>query len=69
VARRLLELAGVDLPLVVDPARMRPIDVPDMRGDPGRLKQTTGWQPTIPLDQTLADVLAYWMNVAPATDS
>jgi GDP-4-dehydro-6-deoxy-D-mannose reductase len=69
LARRLLELAGVDLPLVVDPARMRPIDVPDMRGDPARLSQTTGWHPSIPLDQTLADVLAYWLNVAPATDS
>jgi GDP-4-dehydro-6-deoxy-D-mannose reductase len=48
---------------------MRPIDVPDMRGDLGLLRQTTGWQPSIPLDQTLADVLAYWLNVAPATDS
>ena len=57
VARRLLALAGVDLPLVIDPSRMRPVDVPDLRGDPSRLRETTGWTPTIELDRTLQDVL------------
>jgi GDP-4-dehydro-6-deoxy-D-mannose reductase len=58
VARRLLVLAGVDLPLVVDPAQMRPVDLPDLRGDPTRLHAATGWTPAIGLDQTLGDVLA-----------
>lgn len=58
VARRLLAIAGVDLPLEVDPSRLRPVDLPDLRGDPGRLRQVTGWAPQIPLDATLADVLA-----------
>lgn len=58
IARRLLELAGVDVPLVVDPARMRPSDLPDLRGDPSRLHAATGWAPAISLDETLADVLA-----------
>ena len=58
VARRLLELAGLDLPIVIDPALVRPVDVADMRGDPARLRAATGWVPRIPLDQTLADVLA-----------
>ncbi len=67
LARRLLELAGVDVPTVVDPARIRPVDQPDLRGDPRRLTQATGWSPTISIDQTLADVLAYWREqVAPA---
>jgi GDP-4-dehydro-6-deoxy-D-mannose reductase len=57
VAKRLLALAGVDLPLVVDPARMRPVDLPDLRGDPSRLRKTTGWAPDIELDRTLKDVL------------
>lgn len=57
VARRLLVLAGVDLPLVVDPDRMRPVDVPDLRGDPSRLRETTGWTPVIEFDRTLQDVL------------
>lgn len=58
VAAQLLKLAGVDLPLVVDRARLRPVDLPDLRGDPTRLEMATGWKPEIPLERTLADVLA-----------
>jgi GDP-4-dehydro-6-deoxy-D-mannose reductase len=60
VAARLLALAGTDLELVTDPALVRPVDVPVLRGDAGRLEGATGWKPEIPLDDTLADVLAYW---------
>jgi GDP-4-dehydro-6-deoxy-D-mannose reductase len=31
-----------------------------LRGDPTHLMADTGWKPEIPLEQTLADVLAYW---------
>jgi GDP-4-dehydro-6-deoxy-D-mannose reductase len=62
VARRLLALAGLDLEIVIDPARMRPADVPELRGAAGRVRAETGWVPSIPLDQTLADVLAYWQE-------
>jgi len=60
VAARLLSLAGTELELVTDPALVRPVDVPVLRGDPGKLEGVTGWKPEIPLDDTLADVLAYW---------
>jgi GDP-4-dehydro-6-deoxy-D-mannose reductase len=56
--RRLMELAGVDVPVRADPARYRPADVPEHVGDPGRLKALTGWQPEVSLDQTLSDLLA-----------
>lgn len=58
MARALMRLAGIDLPIVVDPARLRPVDIPELRGDPGRLSARTGWSPEIDLDTTLADVLA-----------
>jgi GDP-4-dehydro-6-deoxy-D-mannose reductase len=60
VAEQLLELAGADLTLQTDPDLVRPVDVPVLRGDAGRLRATTGWQPHIPLATTLADVLASW---------
>lgn len=60
LAERLTRAAGVDLSLEADPARFRPVDVPDVRGDPGRLRSRTGWTPTIDLDQTVADVWADW---------
>jgi GDP-4-dehydro-6-deoxy-D-mannose reductase len=56
--RRLMEIAGADVPVWVDPARARPADVARQSGDPGRIKALTGWQADIPLDRTLADVLA-----------
>ena len=60
IAEGLLELADATLELDVDPGLVRPVEVPVLRGDPARLAAATGWKPEIPLDQTLADVLAYW---------
>jgi GDP-4-dehydro-6-deoxy-D-mannose reductase len=56
--RRLMDIAGAEVPVWVDPDRARPADVPKHVGDPGRLKALTGWTPHYSLDQTLADVLA-----------
>ena len=60
IADGLLDLAGTSLELETDPSLVRPVEVPVLRGDPGRLIEATGWKPEIPLQQTLADVLAYW---------
>lgn len=42
----------------VDPSRLRPNDPPKIVGDNSRLKQDTGWKPTIQLQQTIADFVA-----------
>jgi GDP-4-dehydro-6-deoxy-D-mannose reductase len=60
VAAELLTLAQADLELVTDPDLVRPVDVPVLQGDAGRLQAATGWVPSIPLATTLADVLASW---------
>lgn len=60
VAERLLSLAGVDIPIVVDPDRVRPVEIPELCGDPSRLARATGWGPDTDLDTTLGDVLAFW---------
>lgn len=54
---RLMELAGADLRLEVDPDLLRPVDVPELRGDPSRVRSVTGWEPAIALDDTLRAVL------------
>lgn len=48
---------AVPVDVEVDPARLRPVDVPLLVGDHGRLTEITGWQPQIPLARTLRDVL------------
>jgi GDP-4-dehydro-6-deoxy-D-mannose reductase len=62
IASRLLALAGADLTLVTDPALVRPVDVPALRGDPARLRAATGWRSEIALEATLHDVLEYWRH-------
>jgi GDP-4-dehydro-6-deoxy-D-mannose reductase len=58
LAERLVAMAAGRMRLVVDPALQRPVDNPVLRGDNRRIRAETGWEPTISLDQTLADVLA-----------
>ncbi|MGO9027515.1 MAG: GDP-mannose 4,6-dehydratase [Acidimicrobiales bacterium] len=60
IADELLALAGASLSLEVDPALVRPVEVPELRGDPSRLQAATSWKPELPLGQTLADILEYW---------
>ncbi len=59
----LISIAGSDVPVVVDPSRLRPSDTADIVGDNARLRSATGWQPKIALATTLRDVYAYWAQV------
>ncbi len=56
----LLGLSHVKVSVEPDPQRMRPSDVELLIGDSTKLRQTTGWQPTIPFVQTMSDLLDYW---------
>jgi GDP-4-dehydro-6-deoxy-D-mannose reductase len=57
---RLLARARVPVRVRVDPARLRPNDVPLLLGNPSRIQRELGWRPQIPLDQTLDDLLNDW---------
>lgn len=46
----------------VDPAKLRPVEVPVIRADISKLQADTGWQPEIPLEQTIAETLDDWKN-------
>ena len=43
-----------------DPDRLRPSDVAVLVGDASKVRAAVGWTPTIPFEQTLRDMLAYW---------
>ena len=57
VADLLLANTPRELRLVVDPALVRPIEVPVLVGDSAKIVAATGWMPRYELEQTLADVL------------
>jgi GDP-4-dehydro-6-deoxy-D-mannose reductase len=54
---------GRELELEVDPGRIRPHEVLDIRGSAERLHAATGWTPEIPLARTAADAVAWWRDV------
>ena len=57
---KFLSLTKTKVKIQQDPERFRPSDVPRLLGDSTRFRERTGWQPQIPFDQTLQDLLEYW---------
>jgi len=58
VIERLCALAGVAPVIEIEPSLVRDGDPPEIRGDASLVRRLVGWQPQIPLQQTLVDVLA-----------
>ncbi len=56
----LLSLTKAKIEVRRDPERMRPSDVPILLGSYEKFRRQTGWQPEIPFEQTLRDLLDYW---------
>ena len=56
LVQELVALSGTGARVEVDPERFRPVDIPLLCGDSGRLR-ALGWSPEIPLGQTLSDLL------------
>jgi GDPmannose 4,6-dehydratase/GDP-4-dehydro-6-deoxy-D-mannose reductase len=52
-------LATCKIEHMVDPARLRASDVTLQIPDSSKFRQATGWQPVIPAEQTLRDLLDY----------
>jgi GDP-4-dehydro-6-deoxy-D-mannose reductase len=56
----LLSLSAVDIEVRQDPARLRPSDVPILWADDTKFREQTGWEPQIPFEQTMRDLLEDW---------
>ena len=56
----MVALSRLPIGVETDPARVRPVDVPVIACDARRFSARTGWQPQIPLQQSLEDILADW---------
>lgn len=56
----LLSYSTIPIEVRQDPARLRPSDVPRRLGNAAKLQATTGWEPAIPFEQTLLDILTNW---------
>ncbi len=56
----IIRQCGAEIRVETDSAKLRPVEIPVIEADVTKLKRDTGWQPEIPLRQTIADTLAYW---------
>ena len=56
----LLAMSDVAIEVVVDPARLRPLDTPMIAGDAALARRLLQWQPTRDWKETLRSVLDFW---------
>lgn len=60
ILKKILSLSNKDITVEIDPAKMRPIDIPIIEADISLIKSHLNWEPSISLEQTLKDTLNYW---------
>jgi GDP-4-dehydro-6-deoxy-D-mannose reductase len=58
----LLAQTDAKIEIKQDPARLRPSDVMVLQGSAEKFKKATGWEPEIPFEQTVTDLLEFWRN-------
>lgn len=63
ILNKLLSCSSVKISVQSDKLLFRPIDNPELVCDASKLKNLTGWEPKIKIDQTLKDTLDYWRNI------
>ena len=54
------DITGEKFELHVEPKRLRGYDIQLLAGNPSAINHSVGWKPTIPMRQTLTDLLEYW---------
>lgn len=61
ILAKMIEFSGVKVEVKVDEKLIRPVEVMDIIADNSKLR-ALGWEPKIPLKETLKRVLEYWEN-------
>ena len=68
VADHLIGRSHRPMRIELDPERLRPVELPVLRGDPTKLREATGWKPEIGLEETLDGLLDWWRERVAAGD-
>lgn len=56
----IVSMSEADIKVEIDPNKLRPVDVPIIEADITKIRELTGWQPQISLEQTIQETLDYW---------
>jgi GDP-4-dehydro-6-deoxy-D-mannose reductase len=57
LGKRVLAAAGVNAEIEVEPALVRPVEVPWLVGDPAKVRRATGWAPTLSCNDIIDDLI------------
>ena len=60
ILNTLLSMSASKIGIEVDPERLRPVDADLQVPDCAKFKARTGWEPEIPFEKTMSDLLEYW---------
>ncbi|NNJ13264.1 GDP-mannose 4,6-dehydratase [Chloroflexales bacterium ZM16-3] len=60
IVQMVVERGRVPVEVRQDPARLRPSDEPILQGDNRKLREATGWEPTIGMEEIVEELLEYW---------
>lgn len=56
----LLSFTQEKISVRVDPQKLRKVDIPRLVGDNSRIRKEVDWEPKIPIERTLEELLGYW---------
>jgi GDP-4-dehydro-6-deoxy-D-mannose reductase len=65
ILQQVLDLAGVAATLETGATLLRPAEIPRAAGNADAAREALGWRPAIAWEQTLRDVLNYWLQSPP----
>jgi GDP-4-dehydro-6-deoxy-D-mannose reductase len=57
---KLINISGIEVEIVKDPERYRPLETPVIFGSNAKINKDTGWLPTISLEKSLTDAFSEW---------
>lgn len=60
ILNKLLSFSEKEIKVEIDQSLFRPVDVAELICDNTKIRKATGWEPKIPIDQTLRETLDYW---------
>lgn len=64
ILNRLIAISKMDITVVTDPTKLRPIDVPIIEADVSKIMRQIHWQKHFTLEDTLKDTLNYWVSIS-----
>ncbi len=56
----IIKQSVAEISVEIDPAKLRPVDVPIIEADTTKINGITGWKPEITIGQTIKETLDFW---------